>query len=502
LNGQLAVLACCAGVAVLFYLNRDKSVRTSKALWLPVIWIGLAGSRSVAQWFGMGSPHGLQGTLDGNPVDAAVIGTLQVIGAIVLVIRGRKTGAYLAVTTPILIYSIYCLISVIWAPYQLPAFKRWTKDAGDLVMGLIIAMETQPVGALRRVYSRVAFILFPFSIVLIRYTTLGRIWDNDGKLAMVGVTDNKNMLGLIAFVMSLGVLWNFRWLLMNRGEPNRRRRLVANGIVLAFGLYLLSIAHSSTSNACFLLGSGLMLVTHLRVFRRRPYLVHALCLVIVLAGGATLLSGDAAANALGRDSNLSGRTFMWAAMFPAVSNPMIGVGFDSFWTSPNAEIFHHNLDRLHWYHAEQINEAHNGYIEVYLNLGWIGVCLIALILTTGYWRACKAFRRDPELGSLMLAYIITGAIYSITEAGFRTLNPIWIFILLAVVCVSGVNARLFADETTKRSDVLQGGRDGRWGQAATEFDQDARPAGPAGEPATIQLEPPWRTLADGGRVRT
>jgi len=490
MGGQLAILICCLGVAVLFYLDRDKSVLTSNALWVPSIWIGLASSRSVAQWFGMGAPYGLQGSLEGNPVDSVVIGTLQALGIIVLLSRGRKTGAYLAAITPLIAYSVYCLISVIWAPYQLPALKRWTKDLGDVVMVLIIAMESQPLGALRRVYSRLALILFPFSIVFIRYTTLGRMWNNDGNMSIVGVTDNKNMLGLIAFVISLGLLWNLRWLLTNKGAPNRRGRLMAEGLVFMFGMYLLVVANSSTSKACFLLGSVIMLSCHLRPFRQRPALVHLLCFAIVLAGW---LSGDLAASVLGRDSNLSGRTLMWAAMFLAVSNPLIGVGFDSFWTSPEAGIFHHNLNLLHWFHPEQINEAHNGYIEVYLNLGWIGVFLIALILITGYWRAFKAFRRDPEIGSLALAIIVTGAIYSITEAGFRTLSPVWMFILLAVVSVSSFNARLFANETEGHSSVRKLGDGGHWGQISPEPDQEA-------VPMTIQVGSPWQLPDRGGRL--
>jgi O-antigen ligase len=128
---------------------------------------------------------------------------------------------------------------------------------------------------------------------------------------------------------------------------------------------------------------------------------------------------------------------------------MIGVGFESFWNSPNVLIFQRGLTRIHWYHPELLNESHNGYLEVYLNLGWIGVGLILLILTTGYSRGCKVLRRDRELGGLTLAYIITGAVYSITEAGFRIMNPMWIFILLAVVVASGANARLFADSSRR-----------------------------------------------------
>jgi O-antigen ligase len=127
----------------------------------------------------------------------------------------------------------------------------------------------------------------------------------------------------------------------------------------------------------------------------------------------------------------------------------MGVGFDSFWTSPNATIFHQNLNLLHWYHAENINEAHNGYLEVYLNLGWIGIFLISTIMIGGYLRASKAFRRDPLVGDLFLALIISGAFYCITEVGFRTLSPMWIFLLLSFVGASGLQAGFFGKETRK-----------------------------------------------------
>ena len=468
MNWQVAILMCAVGIAVLFFVNRNKAVQTSNALWLPVIWMWLVGSRSLSQWFGVG-PGNLNGTLEGSPLDAAVFGLLVAMGAIVLLRRRRYTRAYLAVMTPIVAYSVYCLMSVVWAPYPVPALKRWVKDVGDVVMVLIICTDPRPLEACRRLFSRVGFILLPFSMVLIRFTTLGRTWNNDGLLAIVGVTDNKNTLGLITFVISLGVLWNIRWLLSNRGEQNRSGRLVAQGILLTCGLSLLLMAHSSTSLACFLLGSGLMVATHLRTVRCQPSRVRWLCIATLAAGVLATVFGGAGdvANALGRDTTFSGRTNIWAALMPAVSNPIIGVGFDSFWTSPDARIFHSNLNRQHWYHAEQINEAHNGYIEVYLNLGWIGACLIVVILTIGLWRASRACQINPEIGSLMLAYIVTGTFYSITEAGFRTLNPMWIFILLAVVSASGVNARLFGEEPVKRSRVRTAAAEIAWAGRAS-----------------------------------
>jgi exopolysaccharide production protein ExoQ len=471
---QLALFLCTVGVAFLFYLNRVKAVRTSKGLWVPVIWLGLVGSRPVSMWLGM-TPPAPTANIDGSPVDAAVFGMLLAIGLVVLVARGRQTSRYLSVIGPIIAYSLYCLISIKWSPVPVPAFKRWIKDCGDVVMVLIICTDSQPMEALGRLYSRIGFILFPFSVVLIRYTTIGRIWNNDGLLMNVGVTTDKNMLGLIVFVISLGTAWNLRGLLANKGVPNRRRRLFAQGILLLIGIYLLLTAHSSTSLACFLLGSGLVLATHVRAIANRPSRVYALSLAIFCLGGLAIVFGGAggAASALGRDATFSGRTDIWAAVLLAASNPIIGSGFESFWNSPNVLIVQRALALVNWYHPEGLNEAHNGYLEIYLNLGWIGLCLILLILTTGFLRAARIFRCDVELGSLMLAYIITGAIYSVTEAGFRTMNPMWIFLLLAVVSVSGASAGVFGRGGSNRPRVPGGTGHGGWSERLPGVDQEA-----------------------------
>jgi O-antigen ligase len=296
--------------------------------------------------------------------------------------------------------------------------------------------------------------LFPISVLFIRYYgDLGRGYTSDGVPMNTGVTTNKNALGLIVLVVSLVVLWNVRSLLIHKNETNRGRRLLAQGILLAFGLALLWMANCSTCIACFLLGSFLIIALNRRAISMRPARVHALCLAVLITAAVTLLLGGQAEilNALGRQSNLSGRTEIWEAVIPAVPNSTVGAGFESFWISPNVRIFQRKLLDSGWYPplVEDLNEAHDGYIEIYLNLGWIGVSLIALILIVGYRRASKAFQRDPELGSLFLAYIATAAVYSITEAGFRFMNPSWIFLLLAIVSASGVTVGFFGGEKPK-----------------------------------------------------
>ena len=174
------------------------------------------------------------------------------------------------------------------------------------------------------------------------------------------------------------------------------------------------------------------------LFRRGPAAVHVLVLTILLAGGLTVLLGGGAdaARTMGRDPTLSGRTQIWEIVIPMVPNAIGGAGFETFWAGPRAkevETKNQAAGGLGGPH-----EAHNGYIEMYLNLGWIGVALIALVLGQGYHKAVRAFRRDPGLGALLVAYVVTAVTYNITEAGFRMLDPLWIFLLLSVIAANRI----------------------------------------------------------------
>jgi O-antigen ligase len=330
-------------------------------------------------------------------------------------------------------------------------------------MALVIATDAEPLAAIRRLVSRIGMLLFPTSVLFIKYfPDLGRGYTDAGLLMNTGVSTNKNSLGLIVLVISVVVLWNVRSLFIHKEEHNRGRRLVAQSTVLAFGLALFWMANSSTSKACFLLGGLIIFALNLRAIRRQPSRVHVLYLFMMLAAGAAFLFGGQAdvADALGRDPNLSGRTEIWDAVIPAVPNPIVGAGFESFWVSPNVQIFQRTLLESGWYPplVKVLNEAHNGYIEVYLNLGWIGVCLIALILVVAYRRASNAFRLDPELGSLFFAYVAIAAVYGITEAAFRFMCLTWIFLLLAMAGATGVTAGFFGQKDSSvpvsRSDEL------------------------------------------------
>lgn len=130
--------------------------------------------------------------------------------------------------------------------------------------------------------------------------------------------------------------------------------------------------------------------------------------------------------ALGRDPTLTGRTRVWEASLAQVQHSLVGAGFESFWMGAR-------LQRI-WDAINQpgIQEAHNGYLEVYLNLGWIGIVLLAVLIITGYRKVFSTLRHDPALGRVVLAFFVVGLVYNLTEAGFRMMAPVWILFLFAI----------------------------------------------------------------------
>src|SRR5262249_24587895 len=112
-----------------------------------------------------------------------------------------------------------------------------------------------------------------------------------------------------------------------------------------------------------------------------------------------------------------------------------GTGFESYWLGKRLE----KMWSLYWWHP---NEAHNGYLETYLTLGWIGLISLGVLLIAGYRSALNEFRRNPDTGRLRRALFVVVVAYNFTESAIRTMNPIWICLLLTMLGVPLAKAQL------------------------------------------------------------
>jgi O-antigen ligase len=83
------------------------------------------------------------------------------------------------------------------------------------------------------------------------------------------------------------------------------------------------------------------------------------------------------------------------------------------------------------------NQAHNGYIETYLNLGAIGLCILCGWIVVAFRKTRIALIKDFHLGQFQLAFLLVILAYNYTEAAFKALHPIWtMFFLVSIGCES------------------------------------------------------------------
>lgn len=430
----IATVVYILGILTLFLLDRDENAWTSKALWIPVIWLLINGSRPVSQWLETG-PTIAQADLylDGSPLDALVWAILLASGVAVLFSRRGQVWTLLRANGPILLFFSFCALSIVWSDYPFIAFKRWIKAAGDVVMILIVLTDLNPEVAIRRFISRAGFVLIPVSVLFIKYyPDLGRSYNPWTWIPMYsGVTTFKNLLGMTCLVCGLGSLWCFVAAYEDKEDTRRVRHLIAHGVILAMVLWLFWMADSMTSLSCFIMAGGVMIAVSQVRSARKPVVIHILVAAVVLVSIFALFldSGGGLIESLGRDSTLTGRSAIWNAVLSLDHSPFLGTGFESFWLGRRLQ------EVLSLTKMKGIQEAHNGYLEIYLNLGWVGITLLALLIMAGYRNVIAMFRRDPRAGRIRLAFFIVAVVYSFTEAGFKMLAPVWICFLLAVMAV-------------------------------------------------------------------
>ncbi|MGB8540689.1 MAG: O-antigen ligase family protein [Candidatus Acidiferrales bacterium] len=417
-------------VALLLW-DPAKDPTISSALWVPVIWMFIVGSRLPAQWLGGSVETGAQALEEGNPIDRAVFFVLILLAVLILMSRSFNWGQFFARNMALMAFVLFGLVSVLWSDSTLVSFKRWFRDLGPYVVVLVVLSDMHPLEAVRTLFRRLCYLLIPLSIVLIKYFPyLGKHYSEwTGAAEFSGAATSKNLLGVMCLVSALFFFWDTltRW--PNRKERSTKRIIAVNFVFIAMTLWLFNLAHSATSDVCLMIGSLVIVIARSKWAQRHPGFLKVLipvsfCLYLIVGFGFDL-NGELA-SLVGRDPTLTDRTAIWKLVLSMHTNPIVGTGYESFWLGPR-------LQQI-WKMFGPINEAHNGYLEVYLNLGLVGVFLLCGLLIAAYRKIGKQLTTSPALAQLNLAIWTIMLFYNMTEAGFRS-GLMWITFLLGAMAV-------------------------------------------------------------------
>jgi exopolysaccharide production protein ExoQ len=443
---QLALWLSLGFSAVLLWRESRRHPEVSTAVWIPCIWLMILGSRSVSHWLNLSTPTSADALMDGSPLDRAIFMVLMALALVILWRRRISWGSVLSHNPALAIFFAYCAVSILWSDFAGVAFKRWFKSLGDPLMVLVLLTEANPTAAVGAVLRRCAFVLVPLSIVFIKYFPhLGRVYDQWSGIAFhTGVTTNKNTLGGVLLVLGLYFVCTLFTKAVPANQPadqdreaSRRRKvdLAVSALFLLMIGWLFQQANSQTPflalvfAATLVAGLALPIVQkHFGSFAAGGIFIGILLQLLIDVSGLII-------EGAGRDTTLTGRTDLWATALTLATNPLLGAGFQSFWLGDRL------IEMWQLFPVFQPNQAHNGYIETYLNLGWVGVFLFICILI-GAFRAVRQ-RLLTDVGrmrteDLVFAKFGTGflfafILYNVTEAVFVPLGvPFIAFLMLTL----------------------------------------------------------------------
>lgn len=307
---------------------------------------------------------------------------------------------------PVVALLLLAVFSSFWSPYPDATFRRAFALALATMFAVYLVIRFRPGELLELLgYALVVAALLSFFFSL--FTAWGHHHWGPHQGIWRGTFGHKNELGRY---MALGSLLFLVLIGQSRGL---KRALWWIG--LAFSLVLLLASTSKTPLAVML---GLLVVWPLLKAMRAGRMALNVKLPVILIvgfGGLVLLLVNFLATgleAMGRDMTLTGRTKLWElAVSAGFHHPWFGSGYRAFWTERGArEVYAH----LGW--NLEVGNGHNGYLDVWLELGFVGLGLFVAMLATAIRRIWRRLVISTDsVGTwyaLLLGFLI---VYSITE---------------------------------------------------------------------------------------
>lgn len=255
----------------------------------------------------------------------------------------------------------------------------------------------------------------------------------DGTVSFVGAFASKNQLG---FYASLAVFFSFAAIVM---LGQRGVWLPICGVVGLLAAYCLHASQSATS--VLTTAAVVCLVIGMRVFsllppRNRKLLFIAASVFGVMAVIGAVYGGaiDSVLGAFGKDSTLTGRTYLWQQGFEAAAaSPVIGVGYQAYWVQGFSE-----AERLwtEFYIGSRSGfHFHNTFIETMVETGGIGLLLLTGLLLAALFGHLKRVLTQAQGFEPLVLFGVSALLFVRSFAEIDVIFPYQIGSFLLYVAV-------------------------------------------------------------------
>jgi O-antigen ligase len=334
-------------------------------------------------------------------------------GVLVILWRAPLAWAYLRSVNPfLLLFAGLALASVLWSILPQLTLRRCIRLITiivDCTAFVLVAWDIRRVqSAMRPILTLLLLGSIVFGIVR---PSLAIHQETSAELlnAWHGLTNHKNSLGALSCLAI--IFWFHGWLAR---EVRTTWALAGGGIALT----CLLLSRSTTSLMAMVAVLPFMLVLMRAPAGLRswlPWLVGAVIFMLVMytlvvlhvmPGISILLSPISAIT--GKDLSFTGRTEIWSVLTAHIrEHPLLGTGYGAYWSGSSSPFTRMN--------AFYPGSAHNGYLEVLNDLGWVGLlCLLGCIWVYAR-QSLRVLAVNVSQGALYLGLLVQQGLTNLSE---------------------------------------------------------------------------------------
>ena len=381
-----------SGDFVLTVSLRKKAEATSPLLWLGKFFDLIFPTVTFIVSTGMFSRFG--------PLDPLAWLTVYAITAYQIINNFELFAKTAVESWVILVVPIMTLISTYWSAAQMHTFSVSIQFIYTTIIAIWMGAAYSPYKiflglGIATGIGVVASVLNAYVEIIEAYSTY------DG--FFIGIYSHKNVLGRVIVLLSISLFF--------LGIKLKRPVIFVLTASLGVLLYIpLSLAESATSLLMYLLVFSIPIVWLIANTK------DSIRLIVILGGiGAALFAFslllvmdidlvDQLLGKLGKDTTLTGRTFIWSVGWQMFEwKPILGVGFDAFWHAGTFD----DVRRIYLAYGETINGFHNAFIEVLVSLGLVGEAAFVITMMVVLYKILSWFFISRSIESLSALYVVS-----------------------------------------------------------------------------------------------
>lgn len=331
--------------------------------------------------FGTGLPF-QEKSLDGfetettNIVNQIVYSFLFLSSLPILLVCSEAIKYFILKERFLTLFLILCLLSALWSDYSFLSIKR---SFQLVVMAIVLINAFLFLGLDQKLkWLRILIILYITVTYIAGFLIPGAIDTTFGTWR--GLEEQKNGLGQMAVLLFLFSLFFYE-------KSDKRRKTIINYIISILSIILVLLSGSSTAA----LGLVVVLLLFLIFSFEKVFLplklgksIFAILIAFItcIAILVSIFSQDLLAmipGLFGKDLTLTGRTDIWEFVWAEIQKKLLlGYGYSTYWVAGTSGV-----------ETFRINQSHNSYLEIMLQLGLIGFVLFFILLAIFFKRIVK-----------------------------------------------------------------------------------------------------------------